>query len=108
VPAADPFREASPIELAKDVPTIVERLDVPDTFAALRTTHLPVGVYRLTDPIGSRLVAVGPDPQEHGSAIAGEDAPVVAAAPALETADRSLAALFAILVLAAELFVAPL
>jgi hypothetical protein len=107
VPAADPVPEASAIELAKDAPTIVERLDVPDTFAALRETHLPVGVYRLTDPAGSRLVAVGSDPREHGSAIAGEDAPLAPVAPAPETARPSMAALLAILVLAAELFVAP-
>ena len=106
-PATDPVLEASSIELAKDVPTIVERLDVPDTFAAQRATHLPVGVYRLTDPAGTRLLAVGPDPAEHGSSIAGEDAPVATAAPALESRHRSVVALLAVLVLAAELFVAP-
>src|SRR6185295_16309771 len=108
VPATDPVPETSPIELGKDAPTIIERLDVPDTFAALRATHLGVGVYRLTDPSGSRLVAVGPDPLEHGSAIAGEGAPAAPALSVSETDHPSFAALLAILVLAAELFVAPL
>ncbi len=108
VQAADPVPEASAIALAKDVPTIVERLDAPDTFAALRETHLPVGIYRLTDPTGSRLVAVGPDPLEHGSSVAGEGGPEAPEAPVPETGHRSFAALLAILLLAAELFVAPL
>jgi hypothetical protein len=108
VPAADPVPEGSPIELAKDAPTIIERLDVPDTFAALRETRLPVGIYRLTDQTGSRLVAVGPDPREHGSSVEGESAPIVVAMPAPESGDPSYAALLAVLVLAAELFVAPL
>ena len=107
-PLADPVPDGSPIELARDVPTIIERLDAPETFAAMRETRLPVGVYRLTGPAGARLLAVGPDPAEHGSALVGEGAPAVEAAPEPTTPARPLAVLVAILVLAAELFVAPL
>jgi hypothetical protein len=107
-PLADPVPDGSAIGLARDAPTIVERLDAPETFAAVRETHLPVGVYRLTDATGVRLLAVGPDPAEHGSAFAGESAPTALAAPEPAPADRPYTALVAILVLAAELFVAPL
>jgi hypothetical protein len=108
VAAPDPVPEASPIALGRDVPTIVERLDVPDTFVAMRETRLPVGIYRLTEPTGPRLVAVAPDPLEHGSPMAGEDAPVAPAVATSESRDPSVAAWVAILLLAAELFVAPL
>jgi hypothetical protein len=107
-PVGDPVHEASVIELARDVPTIIERLDVPDTFVALRETRLPVGVYRLTEPTGSRLLAVGPDPARYGSAHAGEGPPAVSPAPEPETPGGPIAVIVAILVLAAELFVAPL
>jgi Ca-activated chloride channel homolog len=107
-PLADPVSDGSPVELAGDAPTIIERLDAPGATVALRQTRLPVGVYRLTEPSGSRLLAVGPDPSEHGSPIAGEAPSATAPVPAAAPGHPSLLALAAVIVLFAELFVAPL